>query len=249
MELELWVYAALFAVAVFAGTIDAIAGGGGLLVLPALLLAGVPPLTALGTNKFQGLFGSGSASFAFWQMGHLDLQKWGGIALLCATTSAFGAFVASILPISTLNLIVPFCMILLALYFLFKPNFDAERRPILPLGVIAFLFVPLVGFYDGIFGPGAGSFYMAVFVGLGGITILTATAQTKLVNFASNVGGFLIFALIGSIAWKLGLLMAIGQLIGGRIGAGFAIRRGERLIRPLLVVMSLAMAVRLLFGG
>ncbi|MEM9715135.1 MAG: TSUP family transporter [Pseudomonadota bacterium] len=156
MELELWVYAVLFGVAIFAGAIDAIAGGGGLLVLPSLLLAGVPPLTALGTNKFQGLFGTGSASFAFWQAGHLDLRKWGGVALTCGLASVVGAYVAAGLPTEILNAIVPILLLCLAAYFMLQPDFSEARTPLVPLSLISFGFAPLVGFYDGIFGPGCG---------------------------------------------------------------------------------------------
>jgi len=246
MELELWVYVALFAVAILAGGIDAIAGGGGLLVLPALLLTGMPPVTALGTNKFQGLFGTGSASYTFWRKGHLDLKNWGWVAVLAGLASVAGALAATLISVEVLNKIVPVLLIGLAIYFLIKPDFGKGRRAALPFAAIAFVFVPLVGFYDGIFGPGAGSIYMAILAGLGGASALVATGQTKLLNFASNVGGFVLFALVGAVAWKLGLLMALGQLIGGRIGAGLAIKNGERIIRPLLVVTSLAMAIRLL---
>lgn len=249
MEVELWVYLALFLVAILAGGIDAIAGGGGLLVLPALLSAGIPPLTALGTNKFQGLFGTGSASFAFWQQGHLDLRKWGPIAIIAGLASVLGAYAASILPVSFLSVIVPICLIALAIYFFFQPRLRGLKNWVLPTAVVSFVCIPLVGFYDGIFGPGAGSFYMAVFVGLAGASAIAATAQTKLLNFASNIGGFVLFAAIGAIAWKIGLVMALGQLIGGRIGARLAIQNGERIIRPLLVIMCLAMAMRLLLTG
>ncbi|MEM0978034.1 MAG: TSUP family transporter [Pseudomonadota bacterium] len=247
MELELWVFVVLFAVAVLAGGIDAIAGGGGLIVLPALLLAGVPPVTALGTNKFQGLFGTGSATFAFWQKGLIDLRSWGWTAIACGLASVIGAAVATRLPTDLLTLLMPIVLIGLAAYFLFKPDFDLARPSLVHPLIVACLVAPAIGFYDGIFGPGAGSLYVAAFVGLGGASLLAATVQTKLMNFASNVGGFIFFALSGAIFWKLGLIMAIGQIIGGRLGALLAIENGARLIRPLLVGISTVMALRLLW--
>lgn len=150
------------------------------------------------------------------------------------------------MPTETLNKIVPVLLLLLAGYFILKPDLPEGRPPLLPMTFVSFAFAPLVGFYDGIFGPGAGSIYMAVFMGIGGLTTIVATAQTKLANFASNVGGFILFGAIGAVTWKLGLLMAIGQVIGARIGAKLAIKNGERIIRPLLVTMSVLMALRLL---
>jgi uncharacterized protein len=106
--------------------------------------------------------------------------------------------------------------------------------------------VPAIGFYDGLFGPGTGSFFMLAFVSLAGFGMLKATAHTKLLNFASNLGGFATFALVGAVAWKIGVLMGIAQFIGARIGASLAMRIGSRLIKPLLVITCIALAVKLL---
>src|SRR5690606_33613899 len=108
------------------------------------------------------------------------------------------------------------------------------------------LVVPLIGLYDGIFGPGAGSFYMLAFVSLAGFGVLKATAHTKLLNFSSNVGGFIVFASVGVIAWKVGLMMGVAQFLGARVGAHLAIRNGARLIKPLLVVVCVGLAKKLL---
>ena len=107
--------------------------------------------------------------------------------------------------------------------------------------------VPLIGFYDGVFGPGTGSFFMLAFVTLAGYGLLKATAHTKLLNFASNIGGFAAFAFVGVIAWKVGLVMGVAQFFGARLGAGLAMKKGARLIKPLLIVVCLALAARLLF--
>ena len=238
----------LFSVALIAGIIDAIAGGGGLLVMPALLLAGLPPITALGTNKFQGLFGTGSATFTFARKGLLDIRAEWWKAGLCFLAALVGVYVATLLPTDLLAKIMPAVLIAIAIYFALskKLNNDA-RNALLPPIVISTIALPLIGFYDGIFGPGAGSFYMLVLVSLAGHGIVNATARTKLYNFASNVGGFVGFLAIGAIAWKIGLVMAIGQIIGGRIGANLAIANGAQLIRPILVIVCIAMALRLLW--
>lgn len=248
-DISLWMIAALVGVAFFAGAIDAIAGGGGLLVLPALLLAGLGPLEALGTNKMQGLFGTGSATVTFVQKGHLDLKSEWPYALLCFLGSVMGAAIATYVPKDLLRMIMPIVLVVIALYFLFQRKLGEEDRAskISPF-LLGFAVLPMVGFYDGIFGPGAGSFYMLALVSLGGFSLLRATARTKLMNFASNVGGFVAFAIVGAVVWPLGLAMAFGQIIGGRIGANMAIKNGAKIIRPLLVVMCLAMAARLYFN-
>lgn len=248
-DISLWMIAALVGVAFFAGAIDAIAGGGGLLVLPALLLAGLGPLEALGTNKMQGLFGTGSATVTFVQKGHLDLKSEWPYALLCFLGSVMGAAIATYVPKDLLRMIMPIVLVVIALYFLFQRKLGEEDRAskISPF-LLGFAVLPMVGFYDGIFGPGAGSFYMLALVSLGGFSLLRATARTKLMNFASNVGGFVAFAIVGAVVWPLGLAMAFGQIIGGRIGANMAIKNGAKIIRPLLVIMCLAMAARLYFN-
>ena len=238
----------LLAFAAFlAGFIDSIAGGGGLVTIPALLLAGVPPVTALGTNKVQGLFGSASATIAYASRGHVDLRKQLPTAALSFGGSVLGALLATVIPGEILQLILPVLLVAIALYFAFKPNMgDADRARRLSPVLFALLMVPAIGFYDGVFGPGAGSFFMLAFVTLAGYGVLKATAHTKFLNFASNLGGFLVFALTGSVLWKIGLLMGLCQFAGARLGASLAIRVGSRLIKPLLVVTCLALATKLL---
>ena len=245
-ETEIALLLTLFCVALVAGCIDAIAGGGGLIVVPALLLSGVPPLTALGTNKFQGLFGSGSAAFKFLQSGHLDLRANFPSAVACGVASIIGAMIAARLDDAILAICVPIILIIVALYFILQPGLDQPRTARLTPTMLSFAALPMIGFYDGIFGPGAGSFYMVILTALGGFGMIAATARTKLVNFASNLGGFLLFASIGAVAWKIGAVMALGQIIGGRLGAAFAIQNGARIIRPLLVFMTIAMALKLI---
>lgn len=238
----------LLAIAGFcAGFVDAIAGGGGLISVPALLLAGFPPVAALGTNKLQGLFGAGSATLTYAAKGHVDLKHQWPSAVLACVGGALGAALATMLPGDLLRLVLPFVLVAIALYFALKPNMsdvDSARRlsPLL-FGVTV---VPVIGFYDGVFGPGTGSFYMLAFVALAGYGLLKATAHTKLLNFASNIGGFAVFALAGVVSWKVGLVMGIAQFAGARLGAGLAIRSGAKLIKPLLVFTCIALAIRLL---
>lgn len=238
----------LLALAAFvAGFIDSIAGGGGLVAIPALLLAGLPPAQALGTNKLQGLFGTASAAIHYARAGQIDARRQLPWAALGFAASATGALVATSIPGDALMLALPFVLIAIALYFALKPGMgDADRAE--RVGPIAFglTVVPLIGLYDGVFGPGTGSFLMLAFVSLAGYGVLKATAHTKLLNFATNLGGFAAFAAAGVVSWKVGLVMGAAQFLGARIGSGLALKNGARLIRPLLVLVCIGMALRLL---
>jgi uncharacterized protein len=237
----------LLAVAAFlAGFVDSIAGGGGLITVPALMLGGLSPVEALGTNKLQGLFGSGSATIAYASKGHVDLRKQLPSALLSLVGGVAGALLATVLPGEFLSLVLPFVLVAIALYFAVKPNMDdVDRAERLSPFMFGLLIVPVIGFYDGVFGPGTGSFFMLAFVTLAGYGVLKATAHTKLLNFASNIGGFAAFALAGVVSWKIGLMMGVAQFLGARVGAGLAIRNGAKLIKPLLVITCLALAAKL----
>lgn len=237
----------LFLVAVGAGCFDAIAGGGGLLTVPALLLAGLDPVSAVATNKLQGSAGTVSATLAFARRGLIDWRRGWPIALIAAAASVAGALCASLLSKEVLAAIVPVVLVGVALYFGLAPKMSDEdaRARMSPLAFLAFV-IPLVGFYDGVFGPGAGSFYMVGFVALLGFGVVRATAHTKLANAASNLGGLGLFALAGVVRWEIGLVMAAGAFLGAQIGSRLALRLGAKLIRPLLVVISCLMAARLM---
>lgn len=244
---SLEILALLFIAAVLAGFIDSIAGGGGLIALPAMLLAGVPPLEALGTNKLSGQFGAASATLSYARAGHVKLSRQYPMALIAVAGGATGALAASYVPPHLLKAAMPFMLMLIGLYFTFKPNLgDADSAQRMGPAMFAVTAVPAIGFYDGIFGPGTGSFFMLSFVALAGFGMLKATAHTKLLNLGSNFGAFLVFVASGSVLWKLGILMAIGQIIGAQAGSRLAMKNGARLIRPLLIIACFAMAIRLL---
>ncbi|MEN0088585.1 MAG: TSUP family transporter [Pseudomonadota bacterium] len=247
MELAETTIALLVIAAFVAGFIDSIAGGGGLIAIPALLIAGLPPLTALGTGKLQALFGAGMAAIAYARGGHVNLWKLAPLAVVAFAGSVCGALLATILPTDFLAAVMPIALIAIALYFAIKPDpGEIQRKAAMPFVFFAGAIVPLIGFYDGVFGPGAGSFYMLAYVALAGYGLLKATAHTKLLNFASNVGGFLVFAAGGTVLWGVGLMMGAAQIAGAMLGAKLAMKNGSRIIKPLLVVTCLAMAARLL---
>lgn len=240
-------FALLMAAAFLAGFIDSIAGGGGLVTVPVLLIAGLTPLQALATNKLQGLFGAGTAAYTYARGGHVDLRQQFGPALIAAGASAIGAWLITLIPADNIRIILPFLLIGIALFFLLKPGLnDIDRAQRLKPAIVVATAVPLIGFYDGFFGPGTGSFFMLAFVALSGFGVLKATAHTKLLNFASNLGGFVVFLFAGALVWKLGLAMGICQILGAQLGARVAMKRGANIIKPLLTVTCLVLAAKLL---
>jgi uncharacterized membrane protein YfcA len=246
-EITLYILSLLFLAAFVAGFVDAIAGGGGLITVPAMLIAGFSPIETLGTNKLQSLFGSGSATLAYARGGHVDLRAQLPMAVMSALGSAAGAMLTTFVPGDVMRAALPVLLIVIALYFLLKPDLgDADKHRRMTPFLFGVTLVPLIGFYDGIFGPGTGSFFMLAFVMLLGYGMLKATAHTKMLNFASNIGAFAVFALSGVIHWKAGLVMGIGQFLGAQAGSRLAMRSGANVIRPLLVIGCVALAIRLL---
>lgn len=247
MDFGIETLAALGAVALAAGFFDAIAGGGGLLTVPALLLAGFDPATAVATNKLQGSFGTASSTFAFARAGRIEWRAAWPMAACAAAGSVVGAVAAKLLPASVLAGIVPLLLIGIALYFGLTPKIgEADVRQRLGTAAFAVGVVPVIGFYDGIFGPGAGSFYMVGFVTLLGFGLVRATAHTKLLNMASNLGSLVLFAVSGMVVWPVGLVMGAAALTGAQLGSRVALKGGARIIRPLLILVCCATAIRLL---
>jgi uncharacterized membrane protein YfcA len=238
----------LILAALLAGFVDAIAGGGGLITVPALLLAGASPVEALATNKLQGTFGSATATLAYARAGHVRLRDQAGMAVISGVGGALGALVAHLIPAEVLRIIMPVILIGVAAFFALRKGLtDDDRVERMRPGVFTLTAVPLIAAYDGLFGPGTGSFFMIAFVALAGYGVLKATAHTKLLNFASNLGSLAVFAFSGATWWVVGFAMALGQVAGAAIGARVAMRVGARVIRPLLVVTSTAMALRLIW--
>lgn len=247
-EVSLYIAALLILAAFIAGFVDSIAGGGGLITVPALLLAGANPIETLATNKLQGSFGSGTAMITYARAGHIDLRAQAGMAAISAIAAAGGALVAHLMPAEVLRIIMPVVLIAVAIYFAIKPGLtDQDSRARVSNAAFSVTFVPVIAAYDGFFGPGTGSFFMLGFVLLAGYGLLRATAHTKTLNFASNIGSMAVFAFSGATWWVVGLCMGLAQMAGASLGARLAMRIGAGLIKPLLVVTSTAMAARLLW--
>ncbi|WP_127144804.1 TSUP family transporter [Pelagibacterium montanilacus] len=246
--IDIWLLVALGGVGMLAGFVDAVAGGGGLIAVPALLSAGFSPVAALATNKVQGVAGTCAAAWTYWRKGFITIRSLvPGIAAAFVGSFA-GAYTVTVIDTSALGIAVPVAVIAVALYFALSPSIrDVDGIARLNFAV----FVPIVGFvigfYDGIFGPGTGSFFMLAFVALFGLSAVRATANTKVLNVTSNLAALFYFIPAGEVVWSVGLAMAAGQLVGGYLGALTGIRFGARLIRPLVIVVSIVLAARLLF--
>ncbi|MBK1643957.1 hypothetical protein CKO25_04645 [Thiocapsa imhoffii] len=236
----------LFALAVLAGCIDTIAGGGGLITIPALLGVGLTPLESLATNKAQAVFGSGSATLHLLRKGLIDLREARLAILLTGLGAALGTLLVQQLDGAALQQLIPLLLIGFALYFLVSPrvsDLDAQQR--LSTRAFAWTVGLGVGFYDGFFGPGTGTFFAMGYVALLGYNIRRATAQTKLLNFASNLTALFVFVIADQVVWLLAAVMAVGQLIGAWIGSHLVWKHGMALIRPLLVSVSILISLKL----
>ncbi len=237
----------LFFLAILAGFVDSVAGGGGLLVIPALFAVGLTPAQVFGTSKLGACFGSFSASMTFVRRGEVELRPMVGIIAATFLGAVLGALTLQIIDAGILRDIIPFLLIAIAVYMLLAKNagaFETHRR----LGEVAFglIFGIGLGFYDGFFGPGTGSFWALAYVTMAGYTLRRATGHAKIVNFTSNIAAFLVLAGGGHVLWGVGVILAAGQFIGARFGAKLVLSKGARLVRPMLVVMSLAITARLL---
>lgn len=248
MEVELTTLLMLLLIGFLAGAIDAIAGGGGLLTVPALMASGMTPAQALATNKLQACFGSFSATWFFWRRGLLQFKPM-LLTLFCTFVgSAVGTLLVQQVDARLMRWVVPFLLSAMAIYFIVSPRMgeqDTERR--LSERAFAFTVGAGCGFYDGFFGPGVGSFYALCFISLAGMGLRKATAHTKLLNFTSNLASLIFFALGGHVLWLVGLVMAVGQFFGARVGANLVFKKGASLVKPLLVTLSLTLSAKLLW--
>ncbi len=250
MTQPLLLYPVLFLTALFAGTADTIAGGGGLITIPVLMGLGWSPLDALGTNKFQASFGSGSATLHFARAGAVVWRDCAWGIAFTALGSAAGAWAVGQVPADFLRRLIPVLLIVMAGYVLVTPRLGHEEtRARMKVFAFHLLFGLGIGFYDGFFGPGTGSFWALAYVLLLGYELRRATAHTKVMNFTSNLLSLAVFLAMGHIHFVPGLVMAGGQFLGGRIGARLVMTRGARLVRPVLITVAVAIAAKLLWSA
>ncbi len=246
MDVSLPALSLLVVAAFVAGTVDAIAGGGGLVTVPALLAAGLPPAAALGTNKGQSVFGSGAALLRYARAGLVDGRvarvtfPAGFVGSLC------GAALVLLVPPALLRPVVLALLVVVAVVLALRPAAPAAPRSgahrALPVAAAIAL---VIGAYDGFFGPGTGTFLIFAFVVFFGAGMREASADAKVVNFASNLAAVALFSSRGLVLWNVALPMAAGQFAGGLAGAHLAVRGGDRLVRWVVVLVVIALVVKL----
>jgi len=241
-----WTTPILFATGLLAGFVDSVAGGGGLITLPVLLGVGVPVQASLATNKLQAVFGSASASWNYARLGTVSFGECKTGVCCTVLGAAAGTLLVQHLDREFLRRALPVLLAVVALGVLFKPDLGAKDiHPRMAWPWFYLLAGSLLGFYDGFFGPGTGTFWaMAFMLGLG-FNLTKATGYTKVMNFASNAASLALFLWAGQVDYRAGLIMGVGQLIGAKIGSGMVVARGVKFIRPIFLAVVIALALKL----
>jgi uncharacterized membrane protein YfcA len=248
-----WQLPILFATGLVAGFVDAIAGGGGLITLPVLLSFGGNNALVFGTNKLQATCGSGSAAWHYARAGTVPVHDCTRIFLVTLIFSAIGAVLLQLFALQRPDLlkkIVPIVLVLVALYALLRPQLGLEdRQPRMSRPSFDVLFGALLGFYDGFFGPGVGTFWTIAFVTCLGFNLTRATGYTKVVNLASNAGALTLFLWRHNVDFGAGLAMGLGQVLGARMGAKMVLERGAKFIRPVFISVVIALTLKLIWDA
>jgi uncharacterized protein len=248
-ELSLATGLFLLSASFLAGFVDSIAGGGGIVQLPALLigLPNSPAAEVLGTNKLSAVFGTTTAAALYRKQIKPDPKVLIGMAIPAFLGSAVGALLASRIPTSSMRPMILVLLIVVAIYTWLKPdlgkleNLRHVPKQRIQIGAIA---GAVIGFYDGIFGPGTGSFLMLILVATLGYAFITASAIAKVVNVATNVGALIVFGINGAVIWQIGIIMGFANVTGAIIGSRLAIRGGSTLVRKVFLLVTIVLIVR-----
>ena len=239
----------LLAASFFAGFVDSIAGGGGLIQLPALLIGLPKSETAevLRTNKLSAVFGTTTAAALYRKQIKPDPKVLIAMGVPAFLGSAGGVVLASKIPTSSMRPMVLVLLIVVAIYTWFKPDlgkFENLRHHSKRRVQIAAIAGAVIGFYDGIFGPGTGSFLMLILVASLGYAFITASAIAKVVNVATNVGAILVFGIHGAVIWQIGIIMGVANISGAIIGSRLAIKGGSTLVRKVFLIVTVALIIK-----
>ncbi|MFT0847636.1 TSUP family transporter [Actinomycetaceae bacterium L2_0104] len=248
-ELAWYVPVLLAGAAFLAGFVDAVVGGGGLIQLPALLMVpGFTPVLAVATNKVGSIAGTITSSITYWRRLRPDLRVALPMAVLAFAGSYGGAIVAKELPTGVFTPIILVALIVVLLFTIFKPRIGSGNTERLSLGLVLARCLPfgaVVGFYDGVMGPGTGSFLVLGIAALAHFTFLEASASAKIINTATNLGALVFFVPQGLVVWSVGLLIAVANMVGGYVGARTAVKLGNGFVRLVLIVVVTALLLKL----
>jgi len=231
---------------IFAGLVDTVAGGGGLVAVPVLLGIGMPPILVLGTNKMQGVIGEITAFSRFLRKNKLDIRKL-RLGLCCVFLSALiGAMVVQKLDPALLNKIIPFLLLAVLLYTIINKNLGKDAFHA-RMGATAFyvVFGVGIGFYNGFFGPGTGSFWVFALMYFLGVTMQEATIQMKPLNLVGNVAALFYFMALHEVAYFIALIMAVGQIVGASLGTHIVLYKGRKMIKPIFIIVVGVMTIEL----
>ncbi|MFI9525816.1 sulfite exporter TauE/SafE family protein [Micromonospora rosaria] len=251
MELDAVSLTSLLLAAALAGWVDAVVGGGGLVLLPALMVAapGLPVATALGTNKLAAIAGTSTAAVTYARRTKLDWAVAGpaaGLAVLCA---GLGAALAGAVPGSAYRPVVLVVLVLVAVLVVARPRLGVvalpQRRTRWRMAAAVGVAGVGVALYDGLVGPGTGTFLVLAFAALVGADFLHASAMAKVVNAGTNLGALVVFGVTGHVWWLVGAGMAVCNIVGAVVGARMAVRRGAGFVRVVLLVVVVALVARL----
>jgi len=234
-----------------ASFVDSIAGGGGLISVPAFMLAGLPPHMVLGTNKFSATAGSFTSSLKFIRSGKANFKLLKYLIPFTLIGSMLGVRAVLYIDQKFLTPLVLILIMFIGIYTLFSKSLGLEDRfkGLTKKNVIFGIILALsLGFYDGFFGPGTGSFLVFGFINIFGFNFVSSSANARILNFTSNITALVLFALSGQIDYMLGVPVAIFMILGARMGTSVALSKGSKLIKPIFVTMSLAVAVKMLMN-
>lgn len=250
MEFELYYYALFLGAGFLAGFIDSIAGGGGIITVPVLLASGMPPHIALATNKLQSSFGSFTASLNYMRKGLVSFKDVYLGVIFTFIGASIGTYSILLMDASLLSKIIPVMLIIIFIYTFFTPKLGAEdRHAVLKPTLFYFIFGISIGFYDGFFGPGTGSFWTIAIVMFLGLNLKSATAQTKIMNFTSNIVSLGVFIVGGQVLWLVGILMGIGQMLGAYMGSTLVVKRDVGFIRVFFLCIVGLTILKLLYDS
>ena len=245
-DMTVGIFIILFIGGFSAGFVDSIAGGGGLISLPVLLSVGLPPQLALGTNKLQGTFGTLSSSLNYIRSGTVDLQEMARGIVFTFIGAALGAWLIQLLDPGFIRHLIPIMLLAVFIYTIWSKELGIKpRAAVMNKRFFFFLFGTTLGFYDGFFGPGTGSFWTVALMMFLGYDMTRAAGATRIMNFTSNIVALAVFMIGQNVLYKAGLTMALGQILGARIGSQLAIRKGARFIRPIFLTVVFLTIARL----
>jgi uncharacterized membrane protein YfcA len=243
-----WFFPVFFMTGLIAGLVDAVAGGGGLITVPVFLSFGLPPIETLGTNKFQSSFGSASATWHYTKGGFVDLKKCRNVLIFTALGSLGGTITVQFVKGDFLRQAIIWLLFICLIYTLLKPKLgEKDIHPRMNGNFFAVIFGLGLGFYDGFFGPGTGSFWTIAFMLALGYNLTKATAHTKAANFMSNIISFFVFLVAGKINFVAGISMGLGQMVGAPIGSKLVMKNGSKFVRPIFITVVSLLLLRLLY--